>query len=763
MQLGSAIVGGNTTASTGGTYLGVNLPAAGAGSTADFLNLQANGVNKFLLTSAGVATIAGGLTVTAGGASISGAATINTTGTANTTIGNATGTFGLTSSTLNVIAGAISGATTIAANNKLTLSGTGATQLAVTGAAQAATGTSLIQFGPAISGGSANGTYLGLNTSVATTADLLNFQNNGTQELKVTSAGVATIAGGLTVSAGGANITGGIANNAGGITATGSIAGATTIAANSTLTLSGTGANELAVTGAPAAVATSSLVQIGAVAITGGAATGTYLGLNTSGATTADLVNLQNNGVSKLSVTSAGTLNAIAYNVGGTAGLTKNCTASPTAVTFIAGITTAATCTVSDQRLKTNVTSLDDNVLDKLKDVNAVSYNFDCTKDFFTTYQNGCNTDRQSGVLAQQLAQVFPELVHQYGADNGNYYYVDYQGLAVYNLKAVSQLSKFIDSAGNAKLNDVSAIDLSAGIVMTDVVATHYTQAEAVAPGDVVALDASGNLRQATTPFQKGLIGVVVADKSGSSQVAVATAGKAVVKVTGTVTVGDLLTSSSVAGVAQVASGSGPIIGVATTSFSGSGQGTVIMAVQNSQTGQGGSTDPALQNQVNALSSSVDQIKAGLTGADGQPVNFKNLQLGALHISLDTIADGGLTVGGAAEFKGTALFDQLVTFGAPVDFNQEVHFNGNANFNNNTGGYAVINAGRTSVHVVFSKPYAQAPIVSLTKGDTTISTYHYENVTTTGFDIVLDQVNGQDVHLSWLALSVIGANTFVQQ
>jgi hypothetical protein len=210
-----------------------------------------------------------------------------------------------------------------------------------------------------------------------------------------------------------------------------------------------------------------------------------------------------------------------------------------------------------------------------------------------------------------------------------------------------------------------------------------------------------------------------------------------------------------------VANGSGAVIGMATTASSGAG--TVIMAVQNSQVGGGSGSSQALQDQVNSLSNTVNGIKAGLVGYDGQPVDFSNMQVGALHINLDTFAEGGLTVGGPAEFKGSALFDQLVTFGAPVDFNEEVHFNGNANFNNNTGGYAIINAGRTAVHVSFGKPYAQAPIISLTRGDNSSASYHYENVTATGFDIVLDQINAQDVHLSWLALSVMGANTFVQQ
>ncbi|MDB5169532.1 MAG: hypothetical protein JWO41_888, partial [Candidatus Saccharibacteria bacterium] len=455
------------------------------------------------------------------------------------------------------------------------------------------------------------------------------------------------------------------------------------------------------------------------------------------------------------------------YSVAGSASLTRSCGAGQYQDTMVVtgGIAVSSSgCTtpVSDVRLKQNIVSLDDSILDKIKNVRTASFDFDCSLEVFTEANPNrisCPQGPQSGVIAQELMQIFPGLVFKEPTDD--YYRVHYDQLSIYTLKAVTEIAQHLNSAGDANFGAVTVSDLTAGLTMSDTVATNYPMAEQVSAGDVVYLDTNGNVRASTAPFQHGLLGTVVNTANG--QVAVATAGKVSTKVSGPVTVGDLLTSSGVAGVAQVASGSGPIIGMATTAYSGSGQGTVIMAVQNSQTGGGSGSSQALQDQVNTLGSSVDQIKAGLTGADGQPVDFNNLKIGALHINLDTIAEGGLTVGGPAEFKGNALFDQLVTFGAPVDFNDEVHFNGNANFNNNTGGYAVINAGRTAVHVAFTKAYAQAPIVSLTAGDSSGAVYHYSNVTANGFDIVLDHAYVTDVHISWLALSVMGANTFIQQ
>jgi hypothetical protein len=52
IQVGAAITGGNA-AANGGTYLGINLPAAGAGSAADFVNFQTNGTSVLTIGSTG--------------------------------------------------------------------------------------------------------------------------------------------------------------------------------------------------------------------------------------------------------------------------------------------------------------------------------------------------------------------------------------------------------------------------------------------------------------------------------------------------------------------------------------------------------------------------------------------------------------------------------------------------------------------------------------------------------------------------------------
>lgn len=80
VQIGGAIAGGNT-ATNGGTYLGLNAPNSGAGTAADFINFQKNGVAKLVVTNAGNFTTAGtynGVTISGSNSlSVTGASTIN--------------------------------------------------------------------------------------------------------------------------------------------------------------------------------------------------------------------------------------------------------------------------------------------------------------------------------------------------------------------------------------------------------------------------------------------------------------------------------------------------------------------------------------------------------------------------------------------------------------------------------------------------------------------------------------------------------------
>ncbi len=113
---------------------------------------------------------------------------------------------------------------------------------------------------------------------------------------------------------------------------------------------------------------------------------------------------------------------------------------------------------LSDQRLKTNIVSLDGSTLDKLKDINVVNFDFDCTNTYFTSTDTYCDPNHQTGVLAQQLATVLPSLVSQ---DEQGIYHVDYQGLSAYTLKGVSEIAQHLNSTG--ALNDITGLNIVSG------------------------------------------------------------------------------------------------------------------------------------------------------------------------------------------------------------------------------------------------------------------------------------------------------------
>jgi len=99
------------------------------------------------------------------------------------------------------------------------------------------------------------------------------------------------------------------------IDGSGTLGGALNVSGVSTFSRNGSGSNDysLGVTGAPVANATSSLIRIGSTIASGNANTngGTYLGINEPGSgagNAADFVNFENNGISKFSISSIGSV-----------------------------------------------------------------------------------------------------------------------------------------------------------------------------------------------------------------------------------------------------------------------------------------------------------------------------------------------------------------------------------------------------------------------------------------------------------------------
>jgi hypothetical protein len=417
LQLAGAIVGGNNTAN-GGTYIGINEPGTGAGSVADFLNFQNNDISKFKVTSSGAVTQAGQLTVSSGGASITGNVSISGTTTlsslgAGVVQSNGSGVLSssaidrnsatLLTNTLNVSNGG-TGATTLAANGILYGNGTSAIQatsaaansiLATNGSSvpgltqqlptavqdnitrtgalavgSIANGFGAITTGNNISttatiqgsvvnattgfqvnGGATGGHYLRGNGTNFVDSALLAGDISGTLFTLAGSTGTSqavTTGGTISILSGSANITS-FASATNTVTidivSNPSFGGQISSSGNTT---------GLALTGTPAASATSSLLQLGSAIAAGNSSVngGTYIGLNEPASgpgSAADFLNFQANGVSKLKVTNSGLLNvATGFSVNGTNGAALDCSSGGqllSSAIFSGGIITSGTCT----------------------------------------------------------------------------------------------------------------------------------------------------------------------------------------------------------------------------------------------------------------------------------------------------------------------------------------------------------------------------------------------------------------------------------
>lgn len=188
-------------------------------------NIYASGISIFggamTISSGGLTVTAGGINNTAGGITnagaitgattltASGATTLSSTSGVATAIGNATGTFQLTSNALNITtAGAVSGATTITSSGTNSTTATSAaftansattTAFQATAAPSTVAGASLVQLGAAInSTGAPVGNYIGINAATLFAGDFLHLELNGVNRFVVTSKGEVQVTNGTT-------------------------------------------------------------------------------------------------------------------------------------------------------------------------------------------------------------------------------------------------------------------------------------------------------------------------------------------------------------------------------------------------------------------------------------------------------------------------------------------------------------------------------------------------------------------------------------
>jgi hypothetical protein len=457
------------------------------------------------------------------------------------------------------------------------------------------------------------------------------------------------------------------------------------------------------------------------------------------------------------SITQAGLLTAVTvnattgYQANGTAGITvAACTAGQyigNSVAVNMGLITAGSCRndatgLSDERLKTDITLLGP-ALDTLRNVETNNFYFRCNDPSLASYDLSC--DLQTGVIAQRLQQVLPSLVHL--DPNDGYYRVDYQGLSVYTLDAVTELAHFVNSAGDATLHDAS--------VSGKVTTPHVTSSGAL----VIDSGEAAN------------VSIDSGDSDGSVQIGANHAGSVEIAKAGS--------STTVKG-ALVAEGPTDFKGSVTMHFSDSSTsfridnsgslGQINAAIDLSDTSGNGYSKLINSPNFTVTGSGNVAAKGSVTAnsfhvVDGTGNNVISLDdngnasfSGTLNLS-SAILGGDLTVGGDVNVAGLSTFQKLATFLAKTVFRQDVEFDGHVTVSKDSAGYAELKTGESTVHVTFTTPYATAPIVNANLTDGQFALVSVSNVTAQGFDISLKDPANADAKLSWTAIGVIDPQT----
>ena len=203
-------------------------------------------------------------------------------------------------------------------------------------------------------------------------------------------------------------------------------------------------------------------------------------------------------------------------------------------------------------------------------------------------------------------------------------------------------------------------------------------------------------------------------------------------------------------------------------------------------------------DQLSSLSAKYAGLSANAApAADGttQPAvpSSITIQNGTVTLSFTVFgkleAQGGMIVGGDAQFDGNTVFNRLVSFFDTVVFKKDVSFEKAPTFASDTAGFAVIAEGSRSVDVTFDTPYAKQPIVtvSLTNDRSVLEDgadakllsdisavendfttayfgsdikYVVTGKSVNGFTILLSQKAPRELDFSWMALAVNGAKTF---
>jgi len=98
----------------------------------------------------------------------------------------------------------------------------------------------------------------------------------------------------------------------------------------------------------------------------------------------------------------------------------------------------------SDARLKKNVSEVESS-LDKILELRPVEYQYNDT--YLKLYNDSTSADRvHKGFIAQEIQQVFPEMVGSVEVDGTEYLDLNLSNLQVYMVKAMQEMKALMDS-----------------------------------------------------------------------------------------------------------------------------------------------------------------------------------------------------------------------------------------------------------------------------------------------------------------------------
>ncbi|MBI2798353.1 tail fiber domain-containing protein [Candidatus Saccharibacteria bacterium] len=145
----------------------------------------------------------------------------------------------------------------------------------------------------------------------------------------------------------------------------------------------------------------------------------------------------------RIGIGASGPTNTLTVTNTGTTSVAKFNGSSSTQCTVVTG--TGWSCS-SDERLKTNILSIDDG-LDKIMQLRGVTFN----------WVSDPNGEQQDGFIAQEVQKVLPELV---STDTNGYQSLNKDGILAYLVKAVQQQQSQIDQLKNIASSSATSIDV---------------------------------------------------------------------------------------------------------------------------------------------------------------------------------------------------------------------------------------------------------------------------------------------------------------